>query len=176
MQKSFKRELIIGISVIAGSILAFLLVSGYMTNNLSVLADNIAASRFLLAKRAELLENLADIKKSSSEATLYKQKMDALLPTQEQLLNLPQILNGLASAHGVSFSFSFRGTPTLPQGGSPGSIIFAMDSSGSLDALLLFLNDIEPKATRSILSLDNFDLTKVDQGYHLVAQGRAFFQ
>lgn len=176
MEKSFKRELILGICLIAGSILAFLGVSSFLSGKLSEIATSITTSRFLLAKRAELLENLADIKKTSSEANTYKQKIDALLPTQEQLLNLPQALNGLASAHKVSFSFTFKGTPTVPQASSPGWIAFAMDSSGDLNSILLFLNDIEPRSTRFILSIDNFDLSKVDQGYHLVAQGKAYFQ
>ena len=176
MEKSFKREFILGICLIAGSILAFLGVSSYFSGRLSDLATNIATSRFLLAKRAELLENLADVKRSSSESAAYKQKIDALLPTQEQLLNLSQVLSGLAAAHDVSFSFSFKGAPTLPQPTVPGSIAFAMDSSGDLNSILLFLNDIEPKSTRFILSFDSFDLSKLDQGYHLVAQGKAYFQ
>lgn len=177
MGKSFKREVIFGISVIVGAIAVFFVGSSLLSKAIGDLSGGIAASKALLAKRSELIANLAEIKRSSQEVAIYRQKMNALLPVQEQLLNLPQALQNSASAHGVSLSFSFRGTQVLPQAGTAGTAGFSLDSSGKLDNLMLFLNDIEPGATRNIISIDSYDLSKVsEENYHLVLQGRAFFK
>lgn len=177
MEKDFKKEVIIGVGIIVGTIAAFFVFSAIMSSNLGGLSDKIIASKAILARRAELITNLAEIKKSNQETALYKQKINALLPPQEQLLNLPQALQGSATSHGVTFSFSFQGAQTLPQANFPGLAPFSIDSSGKLEALLLFLNDIEPNATRYMIGIDNFDISRVDQdNYHLVLQGKAFFQ
>lgn len=177
MEKTFKKDVIIGICIIVGTIAVFFVGSSVISGVISDLSDKIIASKTFITRRAELISNLADIKKSSQEVSLYKQKMNALLPMQEQLLNLPQALQSSATAHAVTFSFSFRGTPTLPQATTAGVANFSLDSSGKLENLLLFLNDIEPNATRYIIGIDNYDLSQVgDENYHLVLQGRAFFQ
>ncbi|TSC59496.1 MAG: hypothetical protein LiPW15_801 [Parcubacteria group bacterium LiPW_15] len=177
MEKSFRKDVIVGICIIVGTITLFFVGSALFSGAISELSTNIAASKVFLLRRAELISNLADIKKSSQEVSLYAQKMNSLLPMQEQLLNLPQALQSSASAHAVTFSFSFRGVPILPQTNAAGIAAFSLDSSGKLENLLLFLNDIEPKATRYIISIDTFDLSQVGEGnYHLVLQGRAFFQ
>ncbi len=177
MGKNFKKEVIIGICIIVGAITVFFVGSAIVSGAISKLSDEIVASKVFLSRRAELISNLAEIKKSSQEVSIYKQKMNALLPMQEQLLNLPQALQGSATAHAVTFSFSFRGTPTLPQANTAGVVTFSLDSSGKLENLLLFLNDIEPGATRYIIAIDNFDLSRTNEdNYHLVLQGRAFFQ
>lgn len=176
MEKKFKKEVWIGTTVILGSIVIFLVASTLLSNQMAATSQQVADGRATIAKRSDLLANLAEIKNSSSEAAAYQQKINNLLPSQEQLLNFPQVLGSLASAHGVSFSFSFRGTPTLPQADSPGVAGFTVDTSGSLDALSLFLNDIEAKATRFLISIDGFDLSQSGSGYALNIQGRVFFQ
>jgi hypothetical protein len=176
MDKKFKREVWIGVAVILGSIILFLVASALISDQMATTSKQVADGRALIAKRADLLANLAEIKNNTSEAAAYQQKINNLLPSQEQLLNFPQILGSLASAHGVSFSFSFRGTPTLPKGTSPGMAGFTLDTSGSLDALNLFLNDIEVKATRFLISIDSLDLSQSGSGYALNIQGQVFFQ
>jgi len=176
MEKKFKKEIWIGVGAILGSIIIFLIASTFLSGRMAEMSQQISSARATIAKRAELLANLAEIKNTSAEAAAYQQKMNNLLPPQEQLLNFPQALSSLAAAHNVSFNFSFRGTPTLPQGSSAGIAVFSMDSSGSLDSLELFLNDIEVKATRFLISIDGFDLSQSGAGYALNIQGRAFFR
>lgn len=177
MAKSFKNEVIVGICIIVGAIAIFFVVSAIMAGTVGDISGKIIAAKALLARRAELVSNLAQIKKAASEVGAYGQKMSALLPPQDQLLNLPQALQSSASAHAISFSFSFRGTPTVPQPTVAGIATFSADASGKIDNLLLFLKDIELSSTRYIIGIDNFDLSRVDaDNYHLVFQGRAFFR
>lgn len=176
MDKKFKKEVWIGVGAILGSIIIFLVASTLLSDQMAATSQQVAAARATIAKRADLLANLAEIKNTSAEAFKYQQKMNNLLPSQEQLLNFPQVLSSLASAHTVSFSFSFRGTPTLPQGSSPGVASFSLDTGGTLDALKLFLNDIEVKATRFLISIDGFDLSQGGSNYTLNIQGRVFFE
>lgn len=176
MEKKFKKEVWIGVGLILGSIAIFLVASTLLSDQMAAMSKSVAEGRVRIAKRAELLGNLAQIKTMGSEAAIYQQKMNSILPSEEQLLNFPQILSSLASTRGVSFSFSFRGAPTKPQGTSPGVVAFTLDSSGSMDALDLFLNDIEPKATKFLISIDSFNLSESGQDYAINIQGRAFFR
>lgn len=176
MEKKFKKEIWIGVGMILGSIAIFIAASTLLSGQMAVMSRQIAAARVAIAKRADLLANLAEIKSTSVEAAAYQKKINSLLPSQEQLLNFPQALAPLASARGVSLSFSFSGTPTLPQSDSPGVATFTLDTSGTLDALELFLNDIEARATRFLISIDGFSLFQGGSGYALNIQGRVFFQ
>ncbi len=176
MENKFKKEIWLGVGIILGSIIIFLVASTLLSDQMAASSQNIAKARTAIAKRADLLANLANIKNTSDEADIYQKKINSLLPSQEQLLNFPQALGALATAHSVTFTFAFRGTPTLPTATVPGVAEFTMDSSGSLDQLKLFLNDIEVKGSRFLLSIDTFDLSQSASGYSLNIQGRSFFQ
>lgn len=177
MFKGFRREVWIGTGLIVMSLGIFFAVSVVASSRIEELSAKIESSRLALAKRAELLGNLAAIKTSAPEAAAYAQKIDSLLPSQEQLLNFPQTLGAQAAARKVSFNFSFQGAPNAPAGSSPGSAPFSIDITGSLDSLLLFLNDSELKTTKYLYALDSFDLTRSDAGdYRISARGKAFFK
>jgi Tfp pilus assembly protein PilO len=176
MDNRFKREIWLGVGIILGSIIIFLVSSTLFSDRMAASSQKISSTRMEIAKRTDLIVNLANIKNTSAEAEIYQQKMNSLLPSQEQLLNFPQALGALATAHGVTFSFSFRGTLTLPTALTPGVAGFSMDTNGTLDQLKIFLNDIEAKASRFMLSVDTFDLSQTATAYSMSIQGRSFFQ
>lgn len=177
MRKIFKRDLLLGTGIIVGSIILFFVASNLLLGRMDALSGDIAASRILIARRAELLSSLADIKKLSSDAEVYRKKIGELLPSQDQLLVLPQVVNELAFSHNVSANFSFSGAPSLPQTGFPGSVDFSLNANGSLSDLLLFLGDIEPGAIRFLISIEGLDFSSSGSGnYNLTLNGKAFFQ
>ena len=177
MDKSFKLNVWIGVGIIAGGILLFFLLGAYLSGRIEGKSDAIAADRLVIAKRAELFANLAELKNRSAEVAKYRQKIDALLPSKDQLFSFPQTLNGLAIIHKISLNFSFKGAPIPPKTDFPGTANFSMDMNGSLENIALFLDDVEINATRFLIGVDSFDLVNISgTEYRLSAQARVFFK
>ncbi len=176
MPNHFRRELIVSLAIVGGSILIFASILYFLSEDLSFQAEKVVADRALINQRAAILGALADLKKDASQADIYKRAMDKILVLQDQLLDFPHWLDGLSRAHQVGLSFSFQGSQVPPQGETPGYIAFSLDLTGKLGDLIDFLKDVEFQSPRFLVSLDNVGLTKGDSAYRISSQGRVFFR
>lgn len=176
MPDRFRRELLISLFVIIGGLLIFSATLYLLSSDLSARAEKIVADRALISQRSAALEFLAESKKNTPRADVYKQAMDRILVSQDQILDFSRWLDGLARVRQVGLSFSFQGGQVSPHGDAPGYIGFSLDLNGKLDDLTNFLKDIEFQSPGFLINLDNFDLSRNGSNYRILTQGRVFFK
>ncbi|MDO8536971.1 MAG: hypothetical protein Q7R94_01860 [bacterium] len=176
MQRYFKREILVGLSVIFGSILLLGAALLLLSSDISAQTEGVVGGRDLISERAATLNALAELKRDSPVASKYREAMRKILVTRDDLLDFSRWLEGLARGRGAVFSFAFQGEPSPPTEENPGNIAFSMRVSGGLDVLLGFLEDIEYKAPRFLLSIDSFNVRADGSGYTLAGVGKVFFR
>ncbi|MBI4087453.1 MAG: hypothetical protein HY434_01335 [Candidatus Liptonbacteria bacterium] len=172
----FRRELTVNFSIIIGSMVVFAGILYFFSQELSSEAEKIVARRLLINQRVSAIGTLAALKKDAPQADAYLHAMNWLLVAQDQLLEFPRWLDGLARVRQTGIKFSFHGNQVAPRENSPGYIPFSLDLQGGLQNLTDFLKDVEFQSPRFLAEIDNFDITKNESGYRLSANGRVFFQ
>jgi len=176
MPNRFRRELLISLLIVGAAVVAFGLTFYFLTNDLDYQAQKIAFDRASLSQRTTLLSSLADLKRDAASAGVYRQAIDKILVSQDQLIDFPQWISNLARIRQVSLGFSFQGDQVPPQNGSLGYINFSLNASGNLDNLGAFVEDLELRAPRFLVVLDAVDLSGGGTSYRLLSQGRVFFK
>ena len=177
MKSEFKRELLLGLGIIVVSLVGFFIIFGQLEDKLSTLSSSVSSAQTSINHKAQLLADLAELKRNSGRADDYKMRMEALLPERDQLYNYQKYLEGLAIPRKLKLNFIFQGEPVAATPSTPGSASFSLDISGSIDGILLFLRDAELKTTRNVMSIENFDLVKTDTGdYRLQIAGKTYFR
>lgn len=176
MNIHFKRELLIDFGIIVGSILFIGLGIYILSGMLSTQADKISAERTLITRKAAAIAGLASLKRDLPQAEIYKKSLDQILVSQDQLLDVPHWLDGLARGRRVALSFSFAGTQTQPSGNSPGTVPFSLDIGGTLDDLIGFVKDVEIEPPRFLMNLDGFSLNGSGSAYRITASGKVYFK
>lgn len=176
MPTHFRRELIVSLAIMGGSIVVSALVLFLLSRDLQSQAEKVVADRALINQRAAVVAALASLKTDASRAELYKRAMDKILVSQDQLLDFPRWLDGLSRVREIGLTFLFQGSQVAPQGDSPGYIAFSVDLIGKLNNLVDFLKDVEFQSPRFLVSLDSIDLTRNGSDYRILSQGRVFFR
>jgi hypothetical protein len=176
VEHEFRKKFLMQIGIASGVIAALVLATGWFAADLETQAGKVAQDRILIRERSASLTALAELKRSAPQALRYEQKLNAFLPTQEQLLDFPRTLDNLARVRRLTLNFAFQGGQTTPQGDTPGAIGFALDVSGDFEDVLGFLKDVEFEPPRFLAAFDTFDLTRSEEGYRLFTQGRVFFK
>lgn len=148
----------------------------FLSQDLRSQVDQIVAGRASISERALMLESLADLKRTASQADVYKRAMDTVLVTQDQLIDFPRWLDSLARGRGVVFNFNFTGDPVQPHDTNAGYIGFTLIVNGTLDKIIASMEDVESKAPRFLVELDNFDLSGGGSDYRIFSNGRVFFR
>lgn len=168
---------LLNIGIIVVSLVGFALVLYWISGKIQAQAKAIADARseLLLASRSS--ELLAQFKSDQPEAQRYLQLVQTFLPGNEQLLDFPAWLNGLAANYKLPLDFRFQSEPVSPQGNTPGYIPINFQTTGSFDTLTAFLEQLELKAPRYFISLDNVDLQVQSNGdYQMTCQGKVYFK
>lgn len=177
MTNEFKKELMLGLGIIIASLIGFFVIFGQFENKLATLSTSVSSAQANINHKAQLLADLAELKRNSGKADEYKRKMESLLPDRDQLYNYERYLENLAVPRKLNFNFAFQGEPVASTPTAPGSATFNLDISGSMDSVLLFMKDAEIGTTRNIMSIENFDLVR-DSGdvYRLQISGKTYFR
>lgn len=177
MKSDFKKELIVGLGIILVSLVGFFVIFGQLENKLETLSASVGSAQININHKAQLLADLAELKRNSGRANEYKRKMESLLPERDQLYNYQRYLENLAVPRKLNFNFTFQGEPVASTPTTPGSALFTLDISGNIDGILMFMRDAEIGTTRNIMSVENFDLAR-DAGdvYRLQLSGKTFFR
>lgn len=177
MTSDFKKELMIGLGIIVASLVVFFIVFSQLEGRLDTLSASVSAAQANINHKAQLLADLAELKRNSGSANEYKRKMEALLPERDQLYNYQRYLENLAVPRKLNFNFVFQGEPVASTPTAPGSAAFNLDISGSIDGILMFMKDAEIGTTRNIMSIENFDLTRDSSNvYRLQLAGKTYFR
>ena len=166
-----------GLGIVVISLVAFFVIFGQLESKLAGLSTSASSAQASINHKSQLLADLAELKRNSGKANEYKTKMEALLPERDQLYNYQRYLENLAAPRKLNVNFNFQGEPVAATPTAPGSASFNLDISGSLDAILLFMRDAELKTTRNIVSIENFDLTREENGsYKLQIFAKTYFR
>lgn len=176
MFNHFRRELIFGLAFIGGGIVVFTSAIYFFSQDLESRADKVVSDRTLINQRAAALGALADLKRDSPPADIYKRAMDKILVSQDQLLDFPRWLDGLARVRRIGLNFSFQGNQIAPGENAAGYVAFSLDLIGKLDDLVDFLKDVEFRSPRFLISLEGIDLTRNGTDYRILSQGKVFFK
>jgi Tfp pilus assembly protein PilO len=179
LQTNLKRSLsiagiVVGLSLVLGLGGAYLFNS-YINNEVK----DIIAARVTAARLATLGPRLAQLKNEEPVAAAYTRVISLLLPSQEQLLEIPRNIEQLGQTHGVSAKFQFLGSaepgPTKPGTWLP----FSLNVSGTSEAVAAFLKDLEVTNPRYTLDMKTVDLTAntLDPGgSKLNVSGNVYYQ
>ncbi|MDP2598290.1 MAG: hypothetical protein Q8P49_00495 [Candidatus Liptonbacteria bacterium] len=172
----FRRELLISLAVLFGGVIA---ISGglyVLDGDLGTQAARIVLDRALIAQRTQTISGLAELKRDSPQAKAYRDAMNVLLVTQDQLLDFPHWLDGLARSRSVALTFSFDPAPTMPQGDSPGFSGFSISVTGPIQNAVDFIRDAESRAPKFLVSLTNLDVTRSGSEYRIASHGQVYFK
>ncbi|MBI4085003.1 MAG: hypothetical protein HY432_00650 [Candidatus Liptonbacteria bacterium] len=176
MVHNFRRELIIRISLIAGSLIAFAAIAYFLSGAIEGQAKKVSSDRTAINKRSQLIENLASQRITSEEVKKYQQAINLLLPQKDDLVNFSSWLDGLSRVRQISMNFSFSGEMVPSNDTSAGHIRFSLNANGEYANLMNFLRDIEAKAPRYTTVFDDFDLKRAGGNYSIIIGGRVFFR
>ena len=174
--KNFKRDLWLRIGLIFLTLAACGGILYWLSTDIVVQAQAVVAKRALSTERASLLAALADLKKNSAAVDAYQKQIDTLLPTRDQLIGIPHVLDGVARANQVGKDFNFEGATIDPAGGQLGYTGFRLGVQGGYSNLLSFLRTMELRSSQFLVALNDFDLTQSSGTYQLTAHGKLFFR
>jgi hypothetical protein len=138
--------------------------------------SKVVQDRVLIRERSAAITVLAELKRNAPRALQYESKLNAFLPTQEQLLDFPRTLENLARVRRLTLNFSFRGGQAPPRDGAPGLVSFELDVAGMLEDVLGFLHDVEFSPPRFLARFNAFDIVRTGEAYRLLTNGDVFFR
>ncbi|HUX35460.1 MAG TPA: hypothetical protein VMV71_00315 [Candidatus Paceibacterota bacterium] len=176
MVKNFRKELMISILSIAGSLLAFGIIAYFLSNAISAEADKISSDRNSAQTRSELIDSLAQQKASSPDVKKFQQAINLILPQKDDLVNYQAWLDGLSRIHQVSINFEFTGNTVPSNGTEAGYIGFSMNANGQYADLTNFLRDVEFKDPRFTTKFDSLDIVRNADTYGASINGKIFFR
>lgn len=177
MFKTFRRKVAWSVSIILGSILLFIGASFWLTKNIEEQTGHIVRQRALLQRFSQVASILAEFKRAAPIAAAYEVRVKTLLPSQENLLDFPRWIDGLARARNVSLQFNFQGDQVLPRDDSTaGFLHFNANIIGQTENITGFIQDIEQRSPRYLIAFEGFELARSGAEYQLNIQGRVFFR
>lgn len=160
---NFKKTFLIDLTIlliVVGALAGGLLFFG---RSISGSVDRIAGLRQDIVNRSASLDFYATLRNQyNNEGKAYLNVLHNIVPTKDQLIDLPKEFQSLASQQNIGFGFSFAGETAVASGGL-GSVTFRLNLEGqTLDHLLQFVRKLQD--FRYLSSLDS-----------LVVVGRVFY-
>lgn len=164
LQTNVKGPLVLAGIVIGLSLVIGLGGSWYLGSLLKAEAASIVAARVESSRIATLGPRLAALKAQEATAAGYQRALSLLLPTQEQLLEVPRAVEQLARTHQVEGQFAFLGSP--PAGPSPAgaALPFSFSGSGAIASLTDFLDDLESRNPRYTVRIGQAEIAADSEG------------
>lgn len=175
-QKNFKRQVWVGIGIVAGSMVIFGVAFYVLVGNIQKQAAAITDSRASISTQSTLINSFSNLKANTDVAATYQAAMDKLLASQDNLISFPSQIEGVARNDGITVAFAFQGDPVPATQNTVGYVGFTLNASGGLGDITTFLENIESSTPILLSRIDTFDLTQSGANYALAATGRVFFK
>lgn len=171
----FKNKLWVNIAIVVllAAGLSTLLI--FIGRNISKKTNQILTIRQELKSRLNAIQSLANLRQQSEQARANFNALQTLLPTKDDLVNIPKEFNELAKTNKIELGFSF-GNETATTDSEPGFTAFNLTLSGSYDNLVKFLKALEKN--RFSISFDSLDVTQdpQNQRFSALISGKIFSQ
>lgn len=177
MDHQFRKKVWLGLGLIFAGIVVFGAPSFWLAGKIEKDSKKASLTQTSIANYSRAVAILAELKSKSSEVKSYGNRLNALLPSRDDLIELPKFLEERGRIHQVSVKFAFKGeAATKPKDSQPGSVAFTLDVTGSDERLRSFFREIETASTKFMIVLDTMDMNLSGNEYRVTAQGRAFFK
>lgn len=174
---NFKKNLLINVVFILLILIFGIFLINYFSNLISTQVEEIVKNRQNITLYTKSLSNLAQLKEVAPQVEVYQQKLDLLLPSKDNLIDLSRWINNVAKSVGVAVNFSFMGGGANATDKEAGYENFSINVRGSLSNIEKFFYNIERISPNFLLAIDDFSISKIDQNnYELRGNGRAFFK
>ena len=172
--------LVIGLSILLG--VGGIVLLGYL---IEAKADEVRQTRTAaghlnggFAKAATLTPRLSELRQQEERAAGYERVFSLLLPTQEQLLEVPRVIESLGRSLGVESRFEFQGSPVLGATGVT-FLPFSLSAKGSPQALGAYLKELEISNPRYIVEIGTVSIdsaASVPGDANLSVSGSLYYQ
>lgn len=176
MADNFRRHVLVNAGIIVGSFALFAGAFYFMSQSLSAKADQILDDRATIARRSVEIDSLVKLKADAVTVGGLQAKMDALLPSQDELIGFPKFINDTARSHSLSLTFDFQGTASEPGASSPGQVAFVAVTEGSVRNIAAFLNYLERDTTRFAVNIQSLDFSGGGASSRVNLEGTVFFK
>lgn len=177
MQKGFRREIWISITIIMASIAVCSVFVWKLNLDVVSTVQSIVAAREAFATENKRQEILAQLKRDEAEADRGLARMSAVIPEEEQLFGFRQWAKNLGVVHNISASVDFRKNPGKLSGVSSISYeTIGMDLEGRTESLISFLKAVELGADRFLLGIETVEMARGGNGYRMTGSAKVFFR
>jgi len=167
----FQKKITTNIIITLGGIIVLITGLIFLRVSISKNLINIQDTRQLLLINSRASETAAILGKEWEKAKRAQSFLQNILPSSDQLINLPRELNFLSQENGVGSNFSFG--PQSPGGeNQPSSIGFRLTVNGSYQNITRFLRALEN--SRYFIRHDFIDLSQSDSQTSGVLTSRVF--
>lgn len=176
MANSFKKQLLFNVIFLVAALAVLGGGFYWTTGKIDELTNKIGNQKILQFRYAHISEMLAQLKTTAPQADRYNQLMESLLPRNEQLVDFPIWLKGLATSHQLTSDFQFQGDPIAAAPPNPGYFNFTLNTGGTFENSAAFLNDLEKAIPRYLVSLEKYEVVRGGSAYQFALRGRIYFQ
>lgn len=178
LQTNLKGPLTLAGIVIGLSLVLGLGGSWFLARALGREAQAVSVARMTSARAATLGPRIAALQSQEEIAARYQRVLALLMPTQEQLLEVPRNIEELGRSRQVEARFQFLGSPAAGASKPGDSLPFSLTASGKPAALLTYLEDLEIKNPRYTISISGTDMSLrgEESDATLSATGNFFYQ
>ena len=110
-QKNFKRQVWVGIGIVAGSMVIFGVAFYVLVGQYSKTGRCHHGQPRSIATQSALINSYSNLKANTAVAATYQAAMDKLLASQDNLISFPSQIEGVARNDGIDVAFAFQGDP-----------------------------------------------------------------
>jgi hypothetical protein len=177
IRDEFRLTVTVSAGIIIASFFSSAILVSWFSGDIGALARGIEKRRSFLRERTVLLETFAQFKGAGPVIERYEERLRALLPSQEELLDFPRYLESVARVHQVALNFGFQGDPVLAGGSEPGGVSFSLQVSGTPQRVARFLREVERESPRFVVRFSSFEVAQGGPAEEWVlVQGTLFFR
>lgn len=171
-----RRELLVDGGIVLAAFVVFFVVWSVMHGIIETDIAAITRAHTTIREGNEAVAVLAKLKQDAPKAEAYTKQFELLLPKREELLGFTRALSAGARASNVDARFGFQDGAVPGGEGRAGFIAFNLDVTGSYQDATTFLDSLESRSNRFLLTLGSLSFEPYGGGYRFHTQGKLFFR
>ena len=168
-----KKKLYLNLGISLGIVLALFVLNSVLardaTDRLTTLTKLQSDETF----RQDAVQALVTLQKDSVRADRYRNALQTILPSQDDVLSIQKDFRNLAKSHTLtSFTFSF-GAEQAGTAGGPSSLSFQFSARGAFTDFIAFMKEVE--SSSYLVAVDSLNLTFGQKDINASVRGKVFF-
>ncbi|RMD57738.1 hypothetical protein D6833_13640 [Candidatus Parcubacteria bacterium] len=172
-----KKYVYFNVGFLAALFFVFLGAAYWLRGDIQQKVAQILQQKQEAARAEALVKNLLELKKQEPRADRYIQQMEALVPSQDALLDLAKWVERTGSIYKVNATLAFNGNATPPNSEQFGFIGVSISAAGKYADVMKFLRTIEGTAPKGFfIGIDSTSFTTENGVSKFLMKGKAFFR